>query len=843
MDRPVTVSAPYSGALNDMTSGGVTTTTYDALSRPLSVTDANGGYTDYSYTKNDVLLTLGPAPTGENTKRKQEEWDGLDRLKSVCELTSTANGGGTCGQSVTQTGYWTEYTRNPLGQITAVTQNAQGSATQSRSFSFDWLGRLVSESNPEDGTTSYTFDTDTTCGTSDGDLVKRVDNAGNVTCYAHDALHRVTKITYPTTASGFTTAPEKEFVYGAATVDSASMANVKGKLARACTVSSEPATPCDTTSGYVLTDLGFSYPNPGSNEEDVYQSSPHSGGYYEVTVQHYPNGAASTLTLPGVPAISYGLDGEGRSTTVSAASGQNPATAATYSALGLGSLTLGSSTPGSTDSDAYTYDSNTGRMATYTFTVGGVTDTGTLTWNANGSLQKLQIADNFNSADSGTCTYTHDDLGRVASASCGTPFSLTYSFDPFGNMKASGTPSAFAFSPTFTTSSNRISGEAYDSDGNLKDDPVTPASGVNGFDADGHATTLEGITVTYDALGRAVEAAKTGGTEEFLYGPGGGKLAVMSGQTLVSAYVPLPGGAEAVYNSSGLAGYHHADWEGSARLASTPSKALSAVTAYGPYGEIYAEAGSGAPDRSFTGQKQDIDTAHSGGQYGFLNREYNPIQGRWWTPDPAGLDAVDPNNPQTWNRYAYVAGNPLMAIDPFGLAACDTVSLHRRSQSTNADADAEFGPYDPGSEAEAADDGGCYGGQPMQCSLDGLDIDCGLGFALGTGGDGIGGPGGGGSPASNVYQCPWYACEATIPGHDGEPHGLMLDKQGGYSTPCVSNTLGHQCTDVHDGHETWVEGPAVEPGCGWDMPATSSWALPTSSSTTSPRAHSNSAGA
>ncbi|MGN6591633.1 MAG: hypothetical protein ACTHJX_01915, partial [Terriglobales bacterium] len=219
----------------------------------------------------------------------------------MCELTSTANGGGTCGQSVTQTGYWTEYTRNPLGQITAVTQNAQGSATQSRSFSFDWLGRLVSESNPEDGTTSYTFDTDTTCGTSDGDLVKRTDNAGNVTCYAHDALHRVTKIAYPTTAAGFTAAPEKEFVYDAATVDSATMANVKSRLARACTVSSEPATPCDTTSGYVLTDLGFSYPSPSANEEDVYQSSPHSGGYYEVTVQHYPNGAASTLTLPGVP--------------------------------------------------------------------------------------------------------------------------------------------------------------------------------------------------------------------------------------------------------------------------------------------------------------------------------------------------------------------------------------------------------------------------------------------------------------------------------------------------------------------------------------------------------------
>jgi RHS repeat-associated protein len=53
--------------------------------------------------------------------------------------------------------------------------------------------------------------------------------------------------------------------------------------------------------------------------------------------------------------------------------------------------------------------------------------------------------------------------------------------------------------------------------------------------------------------------------------------------------------------------------------------------------------------------------------YDFLYREYHWIQGRWIEPDPAGLAAVDPANPQTWNRYAYVANNPLSLVDPLGL--------------------------------------------------------------------------------------------------------------------------------------------------------------------------------
>jgi len=64
----------------------------------------------------------------------------------------------------------------------------------------------------------------------------------------------------------------------------------------------------------------------------------------------------------------------------------------------------------------------------------------------------------------------------------------------------------------------------------------------------------------------------------------------------------------------------------------------------------------------FTGQTQDLTS----GIYDFLFRQYSPTQGRWLTPDPAGMAAVDVTNPQTWNRYAYVLNNPLSNIDPQG---------------------------------------------------------------------------------------------------------------------------------------------------------------------------------
>jgi RHS repeat-associated protein len=147
---------------------------------------------------------------------------------------------------------------------------------------------------------------------------------------------------------------------------------------------------------------------------------------------------------------------------------------------------------------------------------------------------------------------------------------------------------------------------------------------------------------------------------QLVYTPSGQKLATVQNGTLVSAAIPLTGGT-AVYNASGFSYFRHKDWLGSSRLATTWDHQIYSKTNYAPFGETYNEAGT--QDRSFTGQDQDA----SPGMFDFLFRKYDPVTGRWLSPDPSGWAAVSALNPQSLNRYAYVLNNPMSLTDPDGL--------------------------------------------------------------------------------------------------------------------------------------------------------------------------------
>ncbi len=437
-----------------------------------------------------------------------------------------------------------------------------------------------------------------------------------------------------------------------------STSNAVGRLTQAAT--DDCSWPI--TQASIVTDQWFSY-SPRGETTDVWESTRHSGGYYHSTASYYANGALNMLNPlnnAALPTITYGVDGEGRPNTAGASSGMNPVLSTAYDvASRVTGVTLGTY-----DSDAFTFDPNSGRVTQYKHTVGATPQSviGNLTWNQNGTLKQLAITDPFNAANQQTCSYGYDDLARISSANCGSPWSQTFGFDSFGNLTKSGSVS---FQPQYNTATNRMQSlpgftPTYDANGNTLTDSLHTYT----WDVQGRVTAVDTVGLTYDALGRMVEQNRSGSYRQILYGPNGGKLALMNGQSVVKAFVPLPAGATAVYVGSTLSYFRHPDWLGSSRFASTPGRTMYYSGAYAPFGESYAEAGTA--DRSFTGQNQDTVPDSTAGLYDFLFRQYAQY-GRWISPDPAGLAAADPASPQSWNLYAYVRNDPIGKVDPSGL--------------------------------------------------------------------------------------------------------------------------------------------------------------------------------
>ena len=314
-----------------------------------------------------------------------------------------------------------------------MTQNAQGSSQQGRTYNYDPLGRLTVGNDPESGTVTYSYDGPTThcSNTSPGDLIETDDAAGNTTCYYYDSLHRLTD-------AGYAGPVCRHFRYGDQSLtvpNGVTIYNGKGRQVEAYTD--------NCSGGGKLTDEWFSYSARGE-VTGVWQATPNSGGYYYVSAAYWANGTLASLGGSlGLPALAYGgssgsgLDGEGRGAQVTASSGQSPLIGSvSYNVAGQ---PLGG-TFGSGDSDGYGYDPNTGRQTSFQANVGGTNPllSGTLTWNANGSLGTLAL--NYNGQGE-NCTYSHDDLSRVASVNCnsGSTWAQTFGYDAFGNVTKSGT--------------------------------------------------------------------------------------------------------------------------------------------------------------------------------------------------------------------------------------------------------------------------------------------------------------------------------------------------------------------------------------------------------------------
>jgi RHS repeat-associated protein len=112
----------------------------------------------------------------------------------------------------------------------------------------------------------------------------------------------------------------------------------------------------------------------------------------------------------------------------------------------------------------------------------------------------------------------------------------------------------------------------------------------------------------------------------------------------------------------GVRSYYLLDTQGSVRAISTAAAELSDQYNYTAFGETRIQTGSSVQLYGYTGQQGDAET----GLYYLRARYYAPGMGRFLSRDPA---ALNPKDPREWNRYPYVANDPINFIDPSGEAA------------------------------------------------------------------------------------------------------------------------------------------------------------------------------
>jgi RHS repeat-associated protein len=116
--------------------------------------------------------------------------------------------------------------------------------------------------------------------------------------------------------------------------------------------------------------------------------------------------------------------------------------------------------------------------------------------------------------------------------------------------------------------------------------------------------------------------------------------------------------------------FYHSDHLGGVGVVSDERGSVVSRREYTPWGETVLETGpQGGPSEvayAFDGQRLDEAT----GLYYMGSRHYDPVMGRFLSPDS---QVPDPENPKALNRYAFALDNPVRYVDPSGHGFWDIV--------------------------------------------------------------------------------------------------------------------------------------------------------------------------
>lgn len=586
---------------------------------------------------------------------------------SVSVSGGTLTGGSNSGNSLSPPTV-TTYNYDVGDHLMQVSQGAQ-----TRSYTYDGLGRRTSMTTPESGTTGFAFSVSGNLCAGDASAVcQRTDSRGVVTTFSYDNLSRlVGKSYYIPPGSGVAAMSNNICTPIEGTSASQNVCFNYDQGGASAYALGRRTQMVDSTGSET-----YSYDADGR----VTQVQRVLGSTYTIGYQYNAGGEVTQITYPSGRVVQQSFDNAGRlcgvaSQTTQCGSYTSPfASGYTYNSAGqTTAFNYGNGVAAS-----YGYSPTRLQLIGLSYVMGNQA-----LFNLNYFYQQDSInCPNGNSADSGqiqciadnvdsgrSIDYTYDGFGRLQNAvtlgSAAYPaWGLQMAYDRYGNRWSQTVTggSAPAVSLSFN-STNQPTGYTYDAAGNLTVEPLAPSDYYT-YDGENKLVAFQGgggtATYAYDGNGLRVQETVQGGATTAYIFAGGADIAEYD-----NGAVPASPSREYIYSngqliatlSGGATTYHHSDHL-SVRLSTDSNGNKIGEQGHYPFGEAWYTANS-TSNRVFTSYERD---GVSGLDYA-MARYYNPRMAGFCSADPV---EGSPEDPQSWNRYTYSRDDPVNITDPSG---------------------------------------------------------------------------------------------------------------------------------------------------------------------------------
>ncbi|MFE0463092.1 RHS repeat domain-containing protein [Kitasatospora sp. NPDC058965] len=636
----------------------------------------------------DTTPPSGGTPTSTYT-------DGLGRTTATVKHAGTGIGDVTTRYTYTSAGRtatvadtngttWS-FGYDLAGRQTSQTDPDAGTGTTA----YDALGRVTSSTDARGQSLSYTYDL---LGRKTGEYagLGTADPAKQLTGYVYDTLAKgqltsstryVNGAAYTTAVNGYTTAYQS-------TGTTITVPSVEGALAGSYSMTARytPNTGLLSDSvyngdgGLVPEDVGYGYNLQGGLVSQGSDFAP-----YLDLASYSPKGQIQQSTY-GVlgkqlrTAQTYD-DATGRLTTNRVSlqtASTNPISSTTYGYDQAGNLTGNSElqSSGGTDqvfdTQCFQYD-GLDRLTT------AWTDTSGLTGATAGQLARCGTAGpapatiggpapywqsySYNLAGDRTQQVQHDVTGNTAKDVTQTSAYPTNGVQPHTQSTVTTT------GPSGTSTQ----ADQYDQAGHTTartTTGVSPVSQTLGYDAEGRTSTVvstgpggsQTAGYLYDADGNLLIQRGQSSTTLYLFG-GKEQLTLAGGAVSGLRYYSNPDGTVIVRSSTGTLQYACATPQHTAQLQVDARTLTITRRSYDPYGAPRGTVPGGWVDNH---GYLDRPTDAGSGLDLLGARQYDPVLGRFLTPDPI----FESGAPNQMGGYTYAGDNPTTAADPTGLAPC-----------------------------------------------------------------------------------------------------------------------------------------------------------------------------